>query len=72
MRPLIGTPLVDGLGWSIQDGYNHMFGALVGRAGSLGSAGTTDQNYTRAPQDGGLRIVRLPKWQLAFSRVNVP
>ena len=72
MRPFSGTHLVEGLVWSVSGSFTHMFGALVVRDGSLGSAGTTDQNYTRPLQDGGLRVVGLLIWQLAFPRANVP
>lgn len=50
-----------------------MLSALVGRAGRLHPAGTTNQNtYTRPLQYDGLRVVRLLRCQLFFPRANIP
>lgn len=64
------------MGWSGLEGPRQLHSlvwCLGGEGWQAGSARTADQNtYTRPFQYGGLRVVRLLTWQLAFPRAIVP
>ena len=66
---LSGTQVVDVLVSSVQVGFMHISGALVGVAGRVGSAGTVEcSSYLWPLQHSDLRVIVLLTWQRECSK----